>query len=252
MKKKKKRKKTEREDVERYMKRHVEPIHESLDWKGRGDANGKRHWKGVNGGRGCIDRPRCIFRLLIIRNFSTGCDSEKSSGKSQRNKRLSFINVPSECIIQARWIYNHSHFEWERSGKSVFNGEWRVSVSSLWSRSSGWEFVRAFGIQAAKRRGDRVGVNNLSGFVSVDRVRPGGMTGKGRMAIQYQVSDSVHRFIYPPDTSSSRVEGMEGPSNSKIPAFNTIQSSWTSPREGGTGIERLSVLKSNRGEKCKG
>lgn len=214
------------------MKRHVEPIHESLDWKGRGDANGKRHWKGVNGGRGCIDRPRCIFRLLIIRNFSTGCDSEKSSGKSQRNKRLSFINVPSECIIQARWIYNHSHFEWERSGKSVFNGEWRVSVSSLWSRSSGWEFVRAFGIQAAKRRGDRVGVNNLSGFVSVDRVRPGGMTGKGRMAIQYQVSDSVHRFIYPPDTSSSRVEGMEGPSNSKIPAFNTIQSSWTSPREG--------------------
>lgn len=29
--KKKKRKKTEREDVERYMKRHVEPIHESLD-----------------------------------------------------------------------------------------------------------------------------------------------------------------------------------------------------------------------------
>lgn len=76
--------------------------------------------------------------------------------------------------------------------------------------------MRAFGIQAAKRRGDRE-VNNLPGFVSVDRVRPGGMSRKGRMAIQYQVSDSVHRFIYPPDTSSSRVEGMEGPSNSKIP-----------------------------------
>lgn len=200
---------------------------------------GQRRWETAL--EGCERRMGCIARVAFFdywsfETFRRDAIRKSRAGKSQGNKRLSFINVPSECIIQARWIYNHSHFEWERWGKSVFNGEWRVSLFHPSDPAPLWIGIRARIRYSSREKAGRwrqVEVNNLSGgFVSVDRVRPGGMSGEGRTAIQYQVSDSVHRFIHPPDTSSSRVEGMEGPSNSKIPAFNTIQSSWTSPREG--------------------
>lgn len=107
--------------------------------KGQRRCEWKRTLEGCERRMGCIDgRPRCIFRLLIIRNFSTRCDSEKSSGEKSEKQET----VVHQCPL---WMHNTSTLDLqpfpfrmgaERSGKSVFNGEWRVSVSSLWSRSS--------------------------------------------------------------------------------------------------------------------
>lgn len=89
-----------------------------VDWKGRGDASGKGHWKGVNGGWAASMVVRvAFFDYWSFETFRRDAIRKSRAGKSQRNKRLSFINVPSECIIQARWIYNHSHFEWERNAR---------------------------------------------------------------------------------------------------------------------------------------
>lgn len=48
-----------------------------------------------------LHRPRCIFRLLIIRNFSTRCDSEKSSGEKSGKQET----VVHQCPL---WMHNTS------------------------------------------------------------------------------------------------------------------------------------------------
>lgn len=72
-----------REDTERY-------IQPACGSKGQRRCEWKRTLEGCERRMGCIDgRPRCIFRLLIIRNFSTRCDSEKSSGeKSEKQETV--------------------------------------------------------------------------------------------------------------------------------------------------------------------